>query len=118
MVLDSATSLCAVKSSMMHITGHDRGQMLLLPEQLDDYVDSNNPMRFIDELNFRPEASSAQRLPPPILRRVITHLRAMPWLSGGFNPGPRDCGGRSASFARKTHFAQLVATGKSLPFDE
>ena len=52
MMLDSATSLCAVKSSMMHITGHDRGQMLLLPEQLDDYVDSDNPMRFIDELNL------------------------------------------------------------------
>jgi transposase len=33
---------------MTHITGHDRCQMLLLPEAVDDYVDVDNPVRFID----------------------------------------------------------------------
>src|SRR5918992_4538973 len=33
---------------MVHITGHDRSQTLLLPESLDDYVGPDNPVRFID----------------------------------------------------------------------
>ena len=33
---------------MTHITGHDRCQMLLLPEAVDDYVGADNPVRFID----------------------------------------------------------------------
>jgi transposase len=33
---------------MTHITGHDRSQVLLLPEAIDDYVDADNPVRFID----------------------------------------------------------------------
>jgi transposase len=33
---------------MTHITGHDRSQTLLLPESLDEYVGSDNPVRFID----------------------------------------------------------------------
>ncbi|OJW18872.1 MAG: hypothetical protein BGO51_00160 [Rhodospirillales bacterium 69-11] len=33
---------------MTHITGHDRSQMLLLPEAVDDYVGAENPVRFID----------------------------------------------------------------------
>src|ERR1700675_1675787 len=33
---------------MAHITGHDRCQMLLLPEAVDDYVAADNPVRFID----------------------------------------------------------------------
>ena len=33
---------------MPHITGHDRSQLLLLPESLDDYVDAENPVRFIE----------------------------------------------------------------------
>jgi transposase len=31
-----------------HITGHDRDQLLLLPEAVDDYVAAENPVRFID----------------------------------------------------------------------
>ena len=38
----------AVESGMSHITGHDRSQTLLLPEAVDDYVASDNPVRFID----------------------------------------------------------------------
>jgi hypothetical protein len=38
----------AVKSGMTYITGHDRSQLLLLPEAVDDYVGSDNPVRFID----------------------------------------------------------------------
>ena len=33
---------------MTHILGHDRCQMLLLPEAVDDYVGADNPVRFID----------------------------------------------------------------------
>ena len=32
----------------MHIPGHDRSQLLLLPEAVDDYVGADNPVRFID----------------------------------------------------------------------
>src|ERR1700731_1667622 len=33
---------------MTHISGHDRSQMFLLPESVDDYVDADNSVRFID----------------------------------------------------------------------
>jgi transposase/IS5 family transposase len=33
---------------MVHISGHDRSQTLLLPEVVEDYVGSDNPVRFID----------------------------------------------------------------------
>jgi transposase len=33
---------------MTHISGHDRSQILLLPEAVDDYVGPDNPVRFID----------------------------------------------------------------------
>ena len=33
---------------MAHISGHDRSQILLFPEAIDDYVGSDNPVRFID----------------------------------------------------------------------
>src|SRR5271163_2790305 len=33
---------------MTYITGHDRSQLLLLPESVDDYVGADNPVRFID----------------------------------------------------------------------
>ena len=33
---------------MPHIVGHDRSQLLLLPESLDDYVGPENPVRFIE----------------------------------------------------------------------
>ncbi len=33
---------------MTHISGFERSQLLLLPEAVDDYVDGDNPVRFID----------------------------------------------------------------------
>ena len=33
---------------MTHISGFARDQLLLLPEAVDDYVDTDNPVRFID----------------------------------------------------------------------
>ena len=33
---------------MAHILGHDRSQLLLLPEAVDDYVGADNPVRFIE----------------------------------------------------------------------
>jgi hypothetical protein len=32
----------------MYIVGHDRSQLLPLPEAVDDYLGSDNPVRFID----------------------------------------------------------------------
>jgi hypothetical protein len=31
-----------------HITGLDRHQVLLFPESIDDYVNAENPVRFLD----------------------------------------------------------------------
>jgi hypothetical protein len=33
---------------MTHISGFERSQLLLLPEALDDYVEAENPVWFID----------------------------------------------------------------------
>jgi hypothetical protein len=33
---------------MTHISGFDRCQLSLLPDAIDDYVGSDNPVRFID----------------------------------------------------------------------
>jgi hypothetical protein len=33
---------------MAHISGHDRSQTLLFPEAVDDYIGTDNPVRFID----------------------------------------------------------------------
>jgi len=35
----------AVEVGMMYITGHDRSQLLLLPEAVDDYVGPDNPVQ-------------------------------------------------------------------------
>jgi hypothetical protein len=37
---------------MMQIAGHDRSQLLLLQEAVDDYVGSDNPERFVDGLDL------------------------------------------------------------------
>src|ERR1700759_3737439 len=37
-----------VELGMTYVTGHDRSQLLLLPEAVDDYVGQENPVRFID----------------------------------------------------------------------
>src|ERR1700749_610404 len=36
-----------VELGMTYVTGHDRSQLLLLPEAVDDYVGTDNPVRFI-----------------------------------------------------------------------
>ena len=38
----------AIELVMTHISGFERSQLLLLPEAIDDYVDPENPVRFID----------------------------------------------------------------------
>ena len=45
---DSVIAVGAIKSSMTHISGFERSQILLLPEVVDDYVGADNPVRFID----------------------------------------------------------------------
>ena len=41
-------ALATLESRMTHISGFERDQLLLLPEAVDDYVGSDNPVRFID----------------------------------------------------------------------
>ena len=45
---DSVVAVGAIESSMTHISGFERSQILLLPEAVDDYVGADNPVRFID----------------------------------------------------------------------
>jgi transposase len=40
--------LRALESRVTHISGFERNQFLLFPEAVDDYVGSDNPVRFID----------------------------------------------------------------------
>ena len=44
----TAPCLLGIEWDMAHITGTDRAQVLLLPDTVDDYVDPDNPVRFID----------------------------------------------------------------------
>ena len=37
-----------VVSAMAHLSGHNRSQLLLLPEAVDDYVGPDNPVRFVE----------------------------------------------------------------------
>jgi hypothetical protein len=46
--VDSFAALATLESHMTHIAGFERDQLLLLPEAVDDYVGSDNPVRFID----------------------------------------------------------------------
>ena len=46
--MDSFAALATLESRMTHIAGLERDQLLLLPEAVDDYVGSDNPVRFID----------------------------------------------------------------------
>src|SRR6201989_1744087 len=56
---------------MMYITGHDRSQLLLLPEAVDDYVGSDNPVRFIDAFvdGLDLAAASFSRVEPKLTGR-------------------------------------------------
>ena len=46
--MDSYAALATLESRITHIAGLERDQLLLLPEAVDDYVGSDNPVRFID----------------------------------------------------------------------
>ena len=46
--MDSFAALATLESRMTYIAGLERDQLLLLPEAVDDYVGSDNPVRFID----------------------------------------------------------------------
>jgi transposase len=55
------------KVGMMQIAGHDRSQLLLLQEAVDDYVGSDNPERFVDGLDL--VAASFGRVEPKVTGR-------------------------------------------------
>ena len=46
--MDSLAGAAMVFSVMAHISGGDRSQLLLLPGSVDDYVGSDNVVRFIE----------------------------------------------------------------------
>ena len=56
---------------MMHLSGHDRSQILLLPEVVDDYVGPDNPVRFIDAFvdGLDLAAASFSRVEPKVTGR-------------------------------------------------
>jgi transposase len=56
---------------MTYISGHDRSQILLLPEAVDDYVRPDNPVRFIDAFvdGLDLVAASFNRVEPKITGR-------------------------------------------------
>jgi transposase len=62
---------------MTYITGHDRCQMLLLPEAVDDYVGADNPVRFIDAFVDRLDLAAAG------FTRVVPEATGRP----GYAPG-------------------------------
>ena len=62
---------------MTHISGFERSQLLLLPEAIDDYVDIDNPVRFIDAFVDELDLSAGG------FRRVA----AMPTGRPGYAPG-------------------------------
>ncbi len=45
---DSQIVGAILESGIAHMSGFERDQLLLLPEAVDDYVGSDNPVRFID----------------------------------------------------------------------
>src|SRR5580693_1776526 len=56
---------------MTYIPGHDRSQILLLPEVVDDYVGADNPVRFIDAFvdGLDLAAASFSRVEPKVTGR-------------------------------------------------
>jgi transposase len=56
---------------MTYIAGHDRLPLLLLPEAVDDYVGSDNPVRFIDAFvdGLDLAAASFSRVEPKVTAR-------------------------------------------------
>ena len=56
---------------MTHLSGHDRSQLLLLPEAVDDYVGPDNPARFIDAFvdGLDLSAASFARVEPKVTGR-------------------------------------------------
>jgi transposase len=66
---------------MTHLSGHDRSQILLLPEAVDD-VDPDNPVRFIDAFvdGLDLAAASFSRVEPKVTGRPPKpHRRSAPW---------------------------------------
>jgi transposase len=71
---------------MTHLSGHDRSQLLLLPEAVDDYVGPDNPVRFIDAfvdgldlaaasfIHVKPKVTGRPRYAPADLLKGL-HLR-------------------------------------------
>lgn len=47
-VRDSGVQGPVVTFAMVHLSGTDRSQLLLLPEAVDDFVEPDNPVRFIE----------------------------------------------------------------------
>ncbi len=54
---DSRENSVVLKFAMVHLSGTDRSQLLLLPEAVDGYVGPDNPVRysgaFVDGLNLK-----------------------------------------------------------------
>ncbi len=108
---------------MAHMSGFERDQLLLLPEAVDDYVGSDNPVRFIDAfvdgldvsgLGFgRTVPAGAGRPPydPRDLLKLCVYGRRQPKLSGHAFPfafGPRSVRRRQVNLKSWRWFLKLA----------
>jgi transposase len=74
---DSCRDDIMISFPMAHLPGIDRSQLLLLPEAVDDYVGSDNPVRFIEAFVDRLDLDAAGFV------RVTAKETGRP----GFDPG-------------------------------
>jgi transposase len=67
----SSAASDGVEFGTSYMSGHDRSQMLLLPEAVDDYVMADNPVRFIDAFvdGLDLAAAGFGRVAPKVTRR-------------------------------------------------
>ena len=75
---------------MMHLSGPDRSQILLLPEVVDDYVGPDNPVRFIDAFvdGLDLAAASFSRVEPKVTGRPA-YAPVVPLLNQLLSPPKR-----------------------------
>jgi hypothetical protein len=97
---------------MTHISGHDRSQILLLPEAVDDYVGPDNPVRFID--GFVDGLDLAGGPIVPEVHRGARAKRSVPHEFGEAERSPSRLSGENSS---RSPMSPTAARGLPLVYD-
>ena len=100
---------------MTHISGHDRSQILLLPEAVDDYVGPDNPVRFIDAFvdGLDLAAAGFGRVVPKVTGRPAyapADLLKLYWLRVSGFAGPGDGEGSAGDAGSRCRGDDLVTS--------